>query len=473
MTDPIDILVVGAGPAGANAALAAARHGKHVVLLDEQEKPGGQVWRAKDKSILSAPQTPEGSAGDALRAKITKAQIDHRGSTQIWQIERQSESWDVHVIRDGEMEKLTSKTLVLATGAREFVQPIPGWTKPGVVGLAGATALFKQNLSPPGQRTIVSGTGPLVFFVASEIRRLGGTVAAVITPNTRRDWVAKLPALVGRLDLALRGALWIADLMVSRVPIYWGCAVVSVEGAERVEGSQIQKLDANWAPKGETWNIDADSLCIGYGLIPSIEAAQLSGIPISHRPDLGGWVPDIGEDGATSIDSLFLCGDGTGIRGAAAAELHGALAGLSAAEYLGAETAKERNILRPRFNRAVRFGLAMTALNIPRPGLAMLTTPDTIVCRCESLTQTRISQEVQVGAASTNAVKSGLRAGMGPCGGKYCQTAIARLIAMHENRPEAEILPPMPRPPLRPVSVASLSGEFNYDDLPIPKPAPL
>ena len=107
-------------------------------------------------------------------------------------------------------------------------------------------------------------------------------------------------------------------------------------------------------------------------------------------------MPDIGEDGATSIDSLFLCGDGTGIRGAAAAELHGALAGLSAAEYLGAETAKERNILRPRFNRAVRFGLAMTALNIPRPGLAMLTTPDTIVCRCESLTQTRISQEVQV-----------------------------------------------------------------------------
>ena len=473
MTDPIDILVVGAGPAGANAALAAARHGKHVVLLDEQEKPGGQVWRAKDSSILSAPQTPEGSAGDALRAQITKTQIDYRGSTRIWQIERQSECWDVHVLKDGEVERLTTKSLVLATGAREFVQPIPGWTKPGVVGLAGATALFKQNLSPPGQRTIVSGTGPLVFFVASEIRRLGGAVAAVITPNTRRDWVAKLPALAGRLDLALRGALWIADLMLSRVPIYWGCAVVSVEGAARVEGSQIQKLDANWAPRGETWKIDADSLCLGYGLIPSIEAAQLSGITISHRPDLGGWVPDIGEDGTTSIDGVFLCGDGAGIRGAAAAELHGTLAGLSAAEYLGAQTAKERTILRPRFNRAARFGLAMTALNMPRPGLAMLTTPDTIVCRCESLTKASISQEIKVGAASINAVKSGLRAGMGPCGGKYCQTAIARLIAMRENRTEVDITPPAPRPPLRPVPVSALSGDFDYNDLPIPKPAPL
>ena len=74
MADLIDILVVGAGPAGGNAALAAARHGKHVVLLDEQVKPGGQIWRAKDSSILSAPQTPESSAGDALRAQITKAQ---------------------------------------------------------------------------------------------------------------------------------------------------------------------------------------------------------------------------------------------------------------------------------------------------------------------------------------------------------------------------------------------------------------
>ena len=473
MADLIDILVVGAGPAGANAALAAARHGKHVVLLDEQVKPGGQIWRAKDSSILSAPQTPESSAGDVLRAQITKARIDHRGSTRIWQIERQSKGWDVHVLRDGQVERLTTKVLVLATGAHEFVQPIPGWTKPGVFGLAGATALFKQNLSPPGQRTIVSGTGPLVFFVASEIRRLGGTVAAVVTPNTRRDWVAKLPALARRVDLALRGALWIVHLMMNRIPIFWGCSVVSVEGVTRVEGAEIQKLDANWAPKGETWSIDADSLCLGHGLIPSIEAPQLSGVTISYRSDLGGWVPDTGEDGVTSVEGVFLCGDGTGIRGAAAAELHGTLAGLSAAEHLGARTAKERATLRSRFNRAARFGLAMTALSTPRPGLAMLTKPDTIVCRCESLTQTRISQEVEVGAASTNAVKSGLRAGMGPCGGKYCQTAIARFIAMHQNRPEAEIPPSAPRPPLRPVPVSALSADFDYDELPIPKPAPL
>ena len=351
----------------------------------------------------------------------------------------------MHVLRDGKVERLTTKALVLASGAREFVQPIPGWTKPGVFGLAGATALFKQNLSPPGQRTIVSGTGPLVFFVASEIRRLGGTVAAVITPNTRRDWVAKLPALAGRVDLAFRGALWIANLIMTQVPIFWSCSVVSVEGAARVEGAQIQKLDANWVPKGETWSIDADSLCLGHGLIPSIEAPQLSGVTISYRSDLGGWVPDIGEDGVTSVEGVFLCGDGAGIRGAAAAELHGTLAGLSAAEHLGAQHSKRTCYLTLTLQPRCPLRFSYDSAQHPRSGLTMLTKPDTIVCRCESLTQIRISKEVEAGASSTNAVKSGLRAGMGPCGGKYCQTAIARFIAMHENRPEAEI------PPLHPV----------------------
>ena len=58
MADLIDILVVGAGPAGANAALAAARHSKHVVLLDEQVKPGGQIWRLwrrQNRAVFGAP----------------------------------------------------------------------------------------------------------------------------------------------------------------------------------------------------------------------------------------------------------------------------------------------------------------------------------------------------------------------------------------------------------------------------------
>jgi thioredoxin reductase len=363
--------------------------------------------------------------------------------------------------------------LVLATGAREYVQPLPGWTTPGVIGLAGATALFKQNLTLPGKRTVVAGTGPLTFFVAAEIRRLGGEVAGVITPNTKRDWLRALPAMLSRPDLLWRGGLWVVDLMLNRVPIFWGSAVGAVDGGEKVSSVQFRKLGRDWTPKGAVRKIEADSVCLGNGLIPAIEAPQIAGLGLEYRPELGGWVPRVGEDGATEIESVFLCGDGAGIRGAAAAEIHGELAGLKAAAFLGAETGQERAALRPRYDRAAGFGIAMTGLSMPRPGLAALTTPDTIVCRCESLSRADIAAEIASGAGSTNAVKSGLRAGMGPCGGKYCQTVVARMIATSEGRPEQDIAPPTPRPPLRPVPVAAMADGFDYTDLPIPKPAPL
>lgn len=473
MTEMCDIAVIGAGPAGANAALVASRHGLTVTLLDEQPKPGGQVWRAKSAAILDAPSTPESTAGGQLRQHLQNSAVTYLGDTRVWQIERADEGWVLHLLRHGQLSSLRARVLVIATGAREFVQPLPGWTTPGVLGLAGATALFKQELALPGKRTVVSGTGPLVFFVAAEIRRLGGEVAAVITPNSRGDWLRALPAMARRPDLLLRGARWVADLMLAGVPIHWRHSVSAVEGNNNVKTVSFRKLGADWSPKEEARSVEADSLCLGNGLIPAIETAQLAGLALEHRPDLGGWLPKRGEDGKTDVPGLFLCGDGAGIRGAAAAEIDGRITGLNAAQHLGADTQAERDGLRPAYTRAARFGMAMTGLSMPRKGLAQLTTEDTIVCRCEGLTRGAIATEIADGAGSTNAVKSSLRAGMGACGGKFCQSTVARMIASAEGRDLADVPPPTARPPLRPVHVAALAGDFDYSDLPIPKSAPL
>lgn len=466
MEGPYDIAVVGAGPAGGNAALAAAQNGARVVLLDEQAKPGGQVWRGKSSSILSAPTTPEGKAGDALSSALTDSTVSHLTDTRVWDISRQDETWVLQILQNGTAERVTAHALILATGAREFVQPVAGWTTPGVIGLAGATALFKHSLTLPGKRTVVSGTGPLVFYVASEIRRLGGTVAAIVTPNTRADWAAALPAMLSQSKLLARGMIWMADLMLARVPVLWGHAISEVIGADRVSDIETRNLKRDAAGPG----FEADSLCLGHGLVPNIEAAQMLGVPILHNPGLGGWVPKAEPDGTTSINGLYLCGDGCGIRGATAAGLQGTLTGTRAAQDLGKTTA---TLSLGPWRRAARFGTAMTALSLPRADVLSLTPGDTIVCRCESQTRSDICAEISSGAASTNAVKSGRRAGMGPCGGKYCQTAIAALIAAQTGKPIASVPPPTPRAPLRPLPLGQVAGDFDYDDLPIPKPAPL
>ena len=473
MSDVADIAILGAGPAGANAALAAQGFGLRVVLLDEQPKPGGQVWRSKSAAIVQAPQMAEMRAGDDLRTRLDASAVTQVGNARVWHIARRGEVWHLQVLRDGLSTEVRARCLVLATGAREYVQPIPGWTTPGVIGLAGATALFKETLSVPGQSTIVSGTGPLVFYVASEIRRLGGAVAGVVTPNTRGDWLRAMPAMLSRPALMARGAVWVADLMVARVPIYWGHAVSAVVGTARVEAVEVSRLDPNWAPKGVVARLGADSLCLGNGLIPQIEAAQMLGVPIVHRPDLGGWVPDAEPDGVTVVAGLYLCGDGNGIRGADAAAAQGRLTGARIAADLGHDTAADQRQAREAWDKATRFGLAMTALSVVRRGLGELTRDDTIVCRCESITRSGVLDEIAKGAASTNAVKSGSRAGMGPCGGKFCQTAIAGLIATKTGQKIGNVAPPTARPPLRPVPLGAAVGAFDYDDLPIPEPAPL
>lgn len=473
MAESYDIAILGAGPAGANAAISASQQGCRVLVIDEQAKAGGQVWRAKSAAIVKSPNTPETAAGNALRDALSSSNAAHLGDARLWQIERETNGWTLHILVGERTKTITAKALILAGGAREFVQPIPGWTTPGVIGLAGATALIKQDMALPGRSTIVSGTGPLVFFVASEIRRLGGTVKAIVTPNSRRDWLRAMPAMLARPDLMWRGAIWVADLMLAGVPIFWGHALGQVTGHETVTSVDIRTLDSVGAPIGPVRTIDADSVCLGNGLIPAIEAAQLAGVPLQHRPALGGWVPLADSDGKTPVGGLFVCGDSAGIRGAAAAEIHGQLAGRSAAQFVGKRTSDDHAKLQKRYLRAGRFGIAMTALSIAKRGRDALTTPETIMCRCESLTKGHIAQEITAGAKSANAVKSGMRAGMGPCGGKFCQTAIARLIAEMDGCPEADISPPTPRPPLRPVPTAALIGDFDYGDLPIPKPAPL
>lgn len=470
MADRYDIVIIGAGPAGANAAITASKLGARVIVLDEQRHAGGQVWRAKSAAIANAPTTQETDAGNSLRDALKASDAVHFADTRVWQIERDEDGWALHVLTGGATTKIRAKALVVATGAREYVQPIPGWTTPGVIGLAGATALLKQELTVPGQNTVVSGTGPLVFFVASEVRRLGGTVTAIVTPNTRRDWMRALPAMLARPGLIWRGMIWMMDLMLARVPIYWGHAASEVKGTAKVSAVSAQKLGSNGEPDGAAWDIQADSLCLGNGLIPAIEAAQLAGLAIDHQPELGGWVVQAKTDGTTVVEDVFVCGDGAGIRGAAAAEIQGTLTGNAAAAYVGKAT---QHIPHREYAKAAQFGMAMTKLSVPKPGYQELTTPDTILCRCESRTQRAVIAEISTGAHSINAVKSGLRAGMGPCGGKYCQTAIAALVAKTNGGSEADIKPPTPRPPLRPVPTAALAGDFDYDDLPIPKPAPL
>jgi thioredoxin reductase len=474
-----DLAIVGAGPAGGAAAVAAARYGLDTVLLDEQPKAGGQVWRAPSAAILAARPTPEKQDGERLRRELAAANVRHMSQARVWQIERTDAGWRLGVVMPSGSASVTARCLLLASGAYERIIPVPGWTLPGVLGLAGATALFKQDMIVPGRNTVVAGCGPLLFYVTAEIQRLGGTVAAVVSLNSRADWLRATPAMTARPDLMLRGAQWMMGLARARTPIFWQHAAARIVGSGGVEQVIAVPVDDDWAPRvgAPETVIDADSVCLGHGLTPSVDGCRLAGADVAYRPKLGGWVPVVDGDGRTSVPNLWACGDGAGIRGVGSAPLGGQLAALSAAVALGRvpdpDARREQGRLREAFARASRFGQAMTRLTIIREGLVQAITPDTVVCRCESIVRAEVVSEIQAGAASQNAIKSGTRLGMGPCGGKFCGEAAAVLNCAVTGRRRDELGLPTARPPLRPVPIDALTGDFDYDSLPIPAPAPL
>jgi bacterioferritin-associated ferredoxin len=276
---------------------------------------------------------------------------------------------------------------------------------------------------------------------------------------------------MARPDLLARGAGWRAALMAKGVAVLGGHRVVAAEGDDVLRGVRVTPLAG-----GESRWLDCDALCIGHGLVPATEATRAFRAAHQYEAAAGGWVPVLDEDRRTSIALLYACGDGSGVRGAAAAPASGRLAALAAMHDLGmidkAAHVAARAAPAAEFDRASRAGGAMARMMALRPALVASIPADTIVCRCEGVTRAEIEAAVDDGAAEMNQVKQFTRCGMGPCQGRMCGETAAELVgAKIGGRERAGFA--TGRVPLRPVAMDALLGDFDYADIPVPKPAPI
>ncbi len=477
MTAAFDLIVIGAGPAGGMAALAAARHGLSVALLDEAAAPGGQVYRAPADGLRAPPgqHDADALAGHALRRDVAASQVTWLPSRRVWSV---ALGYRVDVVGTDGHAAYTAPRLIAATGAHERVIPFPGWTLPGVIGLAAATILLKSQSMLPGRRTVVAGCGPLLAAVAAEIVAAGGTVVAIVDTAHPRDWLAALPRMLGEPRLLLRGAGWALSLKRARVPVYFGHAIRAAQGGERIEGVRIGPVDRSGAAtSGPAIACATDALVVGNGLVPGGEIPRLLRAAMTYSRRRGGWIPKVDGFGRTSLPGLFAVGDGAGIRGAKPALLAGEIAGLTAALDAGCltqdEHADQTAPLRRQLASYAPFADAMAGLMALQPAQVASIPPETIVCRCENISRQVIEAAARSGAHDVNQLKHFTRCGMGPCQGRMCGDVAAEILARTRRLPRASVGYWTGRPPLRPVPLEDLVGDFDYSDIPIPKPAPL
>ncbi len=471
MTMTYDLIVIGAGPAGAEAALAASDAGLRVVLIDEGPAPGGQVWRAPrtDGAIQARSRDADKMRGDDLRNRLEKANLDHLSNTQVWDARP---GFDISCLSPAGPQRLTAPRVVLATGAMERVRPFPGWTTPGVLGLAAATAIVKAEKMLPGRDIVVAGQGPLLIAVAAKACELGVPPRAVVDLARRRDWMYAATGFLAVPSLLAQGAKWMARLATARVPMHRHSEVVKAEGETVLEAVIIRDNSS-----GRLSHIPADTLYIGNGLTPADELHRLLGA--EQVTDLlhGGYRTLCDEDRRSSVEGLYVAGDGAGVHGALPSVAQGRIAGLAAAHDHGALShagfADAADASRRALRSLTRFADASCRLmQFPEASLAAIP-EDAIICRCEDVCRGDIDLAIKEGARDLNQLKHFTRLGMGPCQGRMCALNAAGLLKRHLGAAAGSNLRLTPRAPVRPLNMEDLVGEFDYADIPVPKPAPL
>ncbi|WP_372620839.1 FAD-dependent oxidoreductase [Falsiroseomonas sp.] len=442
-----DILVVGAGPAGLSAAIAAAEAGCAVVVLDERGAPGGQYLKPLAASHAHAAPDRQFRQSAALRDRALAAGVVfHRGAT-VWGAFGPEE---LAALVEGRNLVFRPRRMVLAAGAHERPVPIPGWTLPGVMTTGALQTLARANRVSPGRRVVIAGNGPLNLQLACELVEGGVEVAAVLEAAPKpgfRAWREAVTLAARAPDLAWDGARYLAVLKRAGVPVTWGAMPVAVEGEGRFEALRAM------TPQGEI-RIAADACALHLGFQPETGLARALGC--AHRftdSGLGRLETVTDADGRTSLPAVFAVGDGAQIGGARIAFARGRLAGLAAARDLRAGLAEEP-ATRRALARAIAFQEALWTL-FAVPGFDVTQVADaTVICRCEEVTAGALRAAQGEGALSLGALKKATRAGMGRCQGRMCSATVARFA-----RAEAEQDWAAPRAPVKPVPLLALAME--------------
>ncbi len=457
-----DVLVVGAGPAGLSAAIAAAEAGASVVVLDERSATGGQYAKPLADSHADLAPDPQFLLGARLRDRALAAGARIETEATVWGGFAADE---IAALVDGRAVTFQPRRLVLAPGAHERPVPLPGWTLPGVMTTGSLQTLVRAQRVCPGERVLIAGSGPLNLQLACELLAGGVTPLAVVEAAPRPSsatWRAAWAMARNSPDLVREGFGMLLKLKRAGVPVLWSARVKQLHGDCRVQSAHVvgRAFDRRW---------DVDVVALNLGFQPETGLARALGAKQRFVDvGLGHLASDTDADGRTSVPGVFAVGDGAALGGSRVAMARGRLAGLAAARELGLG-APDEPATRAALRRAMAFQDALWTLFEPirlRPGAL---TDDTIVCRCEEVTAGRVRQELANGLTSLPALKKATRAGMGRCQGRFCSATIARLCP---DAPDDYAFA-APRAPLRPVPAAPLmfaAPEFEAPLLELPNP---
>ena len=451
-----DIIIIGAGPAGLSAAVAAAGYGLDVLALDEQPTLGGQIYRniesASDHTL--AILGPDYSQGLALVERFRNSTAEYLGNAIVWRIDPNG---NICFSRQGKSMEINAKHILIATGAMERPVPFAGWTLPGVMGAGAVDANFKSSNMVPQGPVVLAGSGPLLLYTAVHLVSFGVAIAAVLDTTPLCNILPCMPVLpkaLRRPDYLLKGLGMMVNLKLAGIRYVRGVTEYQAHGSDCLD-------HVSFKTAGSSGTLDAAVLVVHEGIVPRCDLTRQIGIAHLWDPIQRYWYPKTTTLGRTEMKAIHVAGDGAFVHGGVAAQLKGSLAAMDIAEALMALPKQNKNGVARRIKQQLYRELAprpfVDALYKPRPNLYRLP-PDTLVCRCEAVTAGDIQQAIAEGCRDPNEIKAMTRSGMGQCQGRMCGLALAEITTDFLKLEPSDLNSLSIRPPVRNISLSELAG---------------
>ncbi|MCI5821484.1 MAG: FAD-dependent oxidoreductase [Lachnospiraceae bacterium] len=291
-----DLVIVGGGPAGLAAAIAAKDNGIDSILIIERDRELGGILNQCIHNGFGLHTFKEELTGPEYASRFI-AQVEERGieyklNTMVMDIANDKTVTAMNST-DG-MFTVQAKAVVLAMGCRERSRGalnIPGYRPAGIFSAGTAQRLVNIEGYMPGRRVVILGSGDIGLIMARRMTLEGAKVLAV----------AELMPYSGGLKRNIVQCLDDFD-----IPLYLSHTVVDIQGKERVEGITIAEVGPDRKPiPGTEIHYDCDTLLLSCGLLPENELSKTAGVELS--PITSG--PVVNDSLETNIPGVFACGN--------------------------------------------------------------------------------------------------------------------------------------------------------------------
>ncbi len=330
-SDPIDVLVIGSGPAGMAAAIEAKTSGSDRVLLVERaEELGGLLSQCIHNGFgliyfnedMTGPEY-----GQRFVEKLMDLKIEVLLETMVLRLTADRK---VTLCNRNGIKTLGPKSIVLAMGCRERTREsivIPGYRPAGIFTAGTAQRWVNIEGYLPGREIVILGSGDVGMIMARRLTLEGAKVKAV---------VEILPYIGGLIRNEVQ------CLYDFNIPVLVKHTVVNIHGIQRVNGVTVARVDQNRNPvPGTEKFIECDTLLLSVGLIPENELSFMAGVSLD--PVTGG--PMVNERMETNVPGIFAAGNCVHVNDLVDyVSLEGEKAGQNAAEHASAKASPKMGI---------------------------------------------------------------------------------------------------------------------------------